>query len=130
MDKRLVIDTKIKIIEDSVEDIIEKRQYVGEIKETSTVIETIIAPSLTYEFENPSGKGIKTLKIISDVPITMSYTSQMNTYNFGAYFKEISLITNGEDENSTVDWIAKQGTITLTNTSAEDTAHIKIIFTY
>ena len=128
--KKIVIDTKVKEINDNVENLLSKEQYVGEIIDTCSIIETVIAPEGTYQFSNSSGKGMKTLKIISDVPITMSYTSQANTYNFGAYFKEISLITNGANPDTSVDWIASYGSVTLTNTSAEDTAHIKIIFTY
>ena len=127
--KKLVIDTKTKLVTDDVEDIIDKCQYVGSINETSSVVETTVAPSTSYVVDN-GGKGVKTLRIISDVPFTMSYTSQANTYNFGAHFKDIQLVCNGEDTSSTVDFIAKQGEITITNVSTEDTAHIKIIYTY
>ena len=128
--EKIVIDSKIKLITDDIEDVIDKEQYVSEVAETSSIVTTKISPEQTYNFENPSGKGIKVLKIVSDQPITMSYTSQQNTYNFGAKFKEIQLITNGEDADTTADWIAKMGSITITNTSTTDVANVKIIFTY
>ena len=128
--ERIVIDSKIKLITDDIEDVIDKEQYVSEVAETSSIVTTKISPEQTYNFENPSGKGIKVLKIISDQPITMSYTSQQNTYNFGAKFKEIQLITNGENENTPADWIASYGSVTITNTSTTDVANVKIIFTY
>ena len=128
--EKIVIDSKIKLITDDVEDVIDKEQYVSEVAETSSIVTTKISPEQTYNFENPSGKGIKVLKIVSDQPITMSYTSQQNTYNFGAKFKEIQLITNGEDADTLADWIAKMGSITITNTSTTDVANVKIIFTY
>ena len=128
--KKIVIDSKIKLITDDIEDVIDKEQYVSEVAETSSIVTTKISPEQTYNFENPSGKGIKVLKIISDQPITMSYTSQQNTYNFGAKFKEIQLITNGENENTPADWIAFYGSVTITNTSTTDVANVKIIFTY
>ena len=109
---------------------IDKEQYVSEVAETSSIVTTKISPEQTYNFENPSGKGIKVLKIVSDVPITMSYTSQQNTYNFGAKFKEIQLITNGENADANADWIAQYGSVTITNTSTTDVANVKIIFTY
>ena len=80
--EKIVIDSKIKLITDEVEDVIDKGQYVSEVAETSSIVTTKIGPEQTYNFENPSGKGIKVIKIISDQPITMSYTSQANTYNF------------------------------------------------
>lgn len=127
--KKLVIDTTTKLVTDGLEDILDTNQYVGEIVETSSVLETTIAPSGSYVFDN-GGKGIKTLKVISDVPFTFSYTSQMNTYNFGANFKEISIVCNGASDGATADWIAKNGEVTIANVSAEDTAHIKIIYTH
>ena len=128
--EKIVIDSKIKLITDDVEDVIDKEQYVSEVAETSSIVTTKINTEQAYEFENPSGKGIKVLKIVSDQPITMSYTSQQNTYNFGAKFKEIQLITNGENENTSTDWIAQYGSVTITNTSETDVANVKIIFTY
>lgn len=128
--EKIVIDSKIKLITDDIEDVIDKEQYVSEVAETSSIVTTKINPEQIYNFENPSGKGIKVLKIISDQPITMSYTSQINTYNFGARFKEIQLIANGENADTTTDWIASYGSITLTNTSTTDVANVKIIFTY
>lgn len=127
---KIVIDSKIKLITDEIEDVVDKEQYVSEVAETSSIVTTKINPEQIYNFENPSGKGIKVLKIISDQPITMSYTSQINTYNFGARFKEIQLIANGENADTTTDWIASYGSITLTNTSTTDVANVKIIFTY
>jgi hypothetical protein len=128
--EKIVIDSKIKLITDDIEDVIDKEQYVSEVAETSSIVTTKISPEQTYNFENPSGKGIKVLKIVSDQPITMSYTSQANTYNFGAKFKEIQLITNGENADTNADWIAKMGSVTITNTSTTDVANVKIIFTY
>ena len=128
--EKIVIDSKIKLITDDIEDVIDKEQYVSEVAETSSIVTTKISPEQTYNFENPSGKGIKVLKIVSDQPITMSYTSQANTYNFGAKFKEIQLITNGENADTNADWIAKTGSVTITNTSETDVANVKIIFTY
>lgn len=128
--ERIVIDSKIKFIKDEVEDVIDKEQYVSEVAETSSIVTTKISPEQSYNFENHSGKGIKVLKIISDQPITMSYTSQQNTYNFGAKFKEIQLIANGESADTTNDWIASYGSVTITNTSETDAANVKIIFTY
>ena len=97
--EKIVIDSKIKLITDDIEDVIDKEQYVSEVAETSSIVTTKINPEQTYNFENPSGKGIKVLKLLYQ-PITMSYTSQANTYNFGAKFKEIQLITNGEDADT------------------------------
>jgi hypothetical protein len=128
--EKIVIDSKIKLITDDIEDVIDKEQYVSEVAETSSIVTTKISPEQTYNFENKSGKGIKVLKIVSDQPITMSYTSQANTYNFGAKFKEIQLITNGENADTNADWIAKMGSVTITNTSTTDVANVKIIFTY
>lgn len=128
--KKLIIDTKIKLTDEGFEDLLDKKQTVIDINETSNVIETVIASSGIYNFQNPSGKGMKALRIVSDVPITMSYTSESDTYNFGAKFKEIQLVANGEENTVNTDWIAQHGIITLTNTSTEDVAHIKIIFTY
>jgi hypothetical protein len=128
--EKIVIDSKIKLITDDIEDVIDKEQYVSEVAETSSIVTTKISPEQTYNFENPSGKGIKVLKIASDQPITMSYTSQQNTYNFGAKFKEIQLITNGENADTNADWVAKMGSVTITNTSTTDVANVKIIFTY
>ena len=128
--EKIVIDSKIKLITDDIEDVIDKEQYVSEVAETSSIVTTKINPEQTYNFENPSGKGIKVLKIVSDQPITMSYTSQANTYNFGAKFKEIQLIANGENADTTTDWIASHGSVTITNTSTTDVANVKIIFTY
>ena len=128
--EKIVIDSKIKLITDDIEDVIDKEQYVSEVAETSSIVTTKISPEQTYNFENKTGKGIKVLKIISDQPITMSYTSQANTYNFGAKFKEIQLITNGKDADTLADWIAKMGSVTITNTSTTDVANVKIIFTY
>ena len=128
--EKIVIDSKIKLITDDIEDVIDKEQYVSEVAETSSIVTTKISPEQTYNFENPSGKGIKVLKIVSDQPITMSYTSQANTYNFGAKFKEIQLITNGENADTNADWIAKTGSVTITNTSETDVANVKIIFTH
>lgn len=128
--EKIVIDSKIKLITDDIEDVIDKEQYVSEVAETSSIVTTKISPEQAYNFENPSGKGIKVLKIVSDQPITMSYTSQQNTYNFGAKFKEIQLITNGENADTTADWIAKAGIVTIINTSTTDVANVKIIFTY
>lgn len=128
--KKIVIDSKIKLITDEIEDVVDKEQYVSEVLETSSIVTTKINTESTYNFGTPSGKGIKVLKIISDQPITMSYTSQANTYDFGATFKEIQLVTNGENTDTTTDWIAAYGSITLTNTSTTDVANVKIIFTY
>lgn len=127
--KKIVIDSKIKLINDDIEDVIDKEQYVDEVAETSSIVETTITPSNSYVFGNGS-KGMKTLKIVSDIPFTLSYTSQANTYDFGARFKEIQLICNGEDGDMSSDWIARYGSVTITNVSTEDTAHIKIIFTH
>lgn len=128
--KKLVIDNKIKLVDESVEDILEKKQTVVDIAETSTIIETVISAENAYSFSSPAGKGMKTLRIISDVPITFSYTSQANTYSLPVKLKEIQFVTNGENKDTSIDWIASYGSVTLTNTSTEDVAHIKIIFTY
>ena len=128
--KKLWIETKTKIIDNSVEDVIDLKQTVVDINETYSIYETTIAASGTYTFGSPAGKGIKTLKITSDVALTMSYTSMANTYSLPVRFKEMTIVTNGEDSNISIDWIAEYGSVSLTNTSTEDVAHIKIIFTY
>lgn len=129
MSKKIVINSITKFLNDEVTDVVDESQSVIDINEDSSVIETTIAPSGTYSLSN-SYKGMKTLRIISDQPITMSYTSQGSPYNFGARFKEIQLVANGEDADSSTDWIASYGNITLQNADADDTAHIKIIYTY
>ena len=128
--EKVVIDSKIKFVKDDIEDIVDKGQTVQEVTTSTSIVEITLSASNSYEFSSPAGTGMKVLKIVSDVPITMSYTSMQNTYDFGARFKEIQLVCNGEEEDMSSDWIARYGAVTITNTSAEDTAHIKIIFTH
>lgn len=128
--EKVVIDSKIKFVKDDIEDVVDKGQYVSEVIADTGVITTTISAGYSYTFAQHSGLGFKFLKIISDVPITMSYTSQANTYDFGVNFKEIQLVANGERGDVSADWIASYGSITITNTSATNVANVKIIFTY
>lgn len=129
--KKLVIETVVKEVNDDIENIIDKSQFVQEITETINKTQTYINPSSTFTFEPfRGGKGVKNIKIISDIPVKMSYTSQADTYNFGCNMKEYTFLGGGDNENRNSDFIAKYGSISLQNIDTEKTAHIKIIYTY
>lgn len=129
--KKFVVETTVKELNDEVENILSTDQFVQEITEAINVTETEIAPNGSLTFETlTNGKGAKSVRIVSDIPLKMSYTSQANTYNFGCYMKEITLLGDNTDNGYTAGFIAKQGNITLQNADADDTAHLRIIYTY
>ena len=129
--KKFVVETIVKEINDEVENIVSTDQFVQEITEAINVTETEIAPNGSLTFEPlTNGKGAKSVRIVSDIPLKMSYTSQASTYNFGCYMKEITLLGDTTDNSYSAGFVAKQGNITLQNADTDDIAHVKIIYTY
>lgn len=129
--KKLVVETIVKEVNDNVENIIDKTQFVQQVTETINKTETYVAPESTLTVTPfQGGKGAKSIRIISDLPLKMSYTSQATTYDFGCYMNEITLLGDETSEEFTQGFVAKYGSITLENRNTEDTAHVKIIYTY
>ena len=84
--EKIVIDSKIKLITDDIEDVIDKEQYVSEVAETSSIVTTKISPEQTYNFENPSGKGIKVLKIVSICLTCITHRYRLVAYNLYYFY--------------------------------------------
>lgn len=129
--KKFVVETIVKEINDEVENILDTNQFVQEIEETINITETEIAASSSLSFQPMTGgKGAKSVKIISDIPIKMTYTSMADTFNFGCYMREITLLGDAKTGDSSSYFVANSGSITLQNADTEKSAKVKIIYTY
>ena len=132
--KKIVLETKVKIVDDNIEKIIDESQFTQEITKTIESHSLIIRANSSYEFY-PSGAGVngaKGIRIISDIPINLTHTHQIHTYDFGFYARDITLFGGEpyESENTYRDGttIGYQGTITLRNRDEEKEAHVRIIY--
>ena len=129
--KKFVVETIVKEVDNDIENVIDRQQFVSEVEETINVTETYIVASGSLTFSPfQGGTGARSVRIISDLPLKMSFTSMDNSYDFGCYMKEITLLGDEEDTNLTPGFVAKYGSITLANRNTENRAKIKIIYVY
>lgn len=129
--KKLVVETIVKEVNDDIENVIDRQQFVSEVEETINKTETYVPAGGNLQFQPfQGGKGARSIRIISDIPIKLLYTSMNNSYDFGCYMKEITLLGDEADEDFTAGFISKYGSITLENSDTENVAKIKIIYAY
>lgn len=135
MEKKIVLETKVKIVDDNIEKIIDESQFVQEVTNTVETHSLIIAAGSSFEF-SPSGagvKGAKGIRITSDIPVKLSHSHTMNNYNTGFYGRDITLFGGTDpnvDEHTEIDQttLGYLGSITINNRDTQKDANVRIIY--
>lgn len=134
--KKIVFESKTRIVnDDNTEDFVLCNKFSQDIAQGVSLVEDEIKPNSTYTVPslNNSGKGYKGIRIISDIPLKFSFTSQASTSELAVYLTDITLL-GGKDPKideyatDTQACIAYNGQITLNNRDTEKTAKIKLVF--